>query len=91
MRTSLSEIKNIEDYLLDQQQPEDKLVFEARMILNKDLQQKTEQQHQLYKLVRLYGRKKLRQEIEAVQQKLFSDSVHHKFRHTILNIFNPVK
>ena len=87
MRTSLIEIKHIEDHLLKQLSPEEEVVFQANLLINKELTSNLEAQVQGYELIKSYGRKQLRLEIEAVQQKLFSAKEHKSFRDKILSIF----
>ncbi len=89
MKTSLTETKQIEAHLF-QTLGEEALVFEARLILEPGLYEKTVWQQKTYALVQDYGRRKLRAELEAVHQKLFSEVQHETFRQKILRIFsNP--
>ena len=83
MRTSLNEIREIEEHLLKQHSPEEDLLFQARLILYPSLKEKVLWQQKVYELVRAYGRKKLREEIEEVHQKLFSAPEHKSFREKI--------
>jgi hypothetical protein len=87
MRTSLNEIKQIEDHLLRLAPPEDSLVFEAKMILDSDLHHRVLLQQQTYALVKQYGRKTLKAEIEAVHQHIFSNPAHQTFVDKILSLF----
>lgn len=87
MRTSLNEIKAIEQHLLRQQQPEDTLLFEAHIILDPELKEKIKGQQQVYQLVQAYGRKQLRAEIESVHQQLFTQARHRSFRQKVLGLF----
>lgn len=87
MRTSLNEIKSIEQHLLQEQQPEDALLFEAHLILDDELQENVQWQQQVYQLVRAYGRKQLRAEIESVHQQLFTQARHRSFRQKVLRLF----
>jgi hypothetical protein len=87
MRTSLNEIATIEDHLLQKQQPGESLLFEAKMILDDDLHQKVQFQQKSYTLIKQYGRKNLKAEIEAVHQQLFTEPKHQTFRQKIAQIF----
>ena len=87
MRTSLNEIKQIEDHLLRLARPEDSLLFEAKMILDNNLRHSVLLQQQTYALVRQYGRKQLKAEIEAVHQQIFNDPKQHSFVDKILSLF----
>ncbi|WKN33769.1 hypothetical protein PZB74_10580 [Porifericola rhodea] len=87
MRTSLSEIRDIEDHLLGKNQPEALLLFVAKQQLNYKLKQKVELQKTVHELACAYGRKQLKTEIEAVHQELFSQSANRSFRQKILQLF----
>jgi hypothetical protein len=87
MRTSLNEIKAIEDHLFGYSHPADSLLFEAQMILNAPLRQKVTLQQSAYKTVELYGRKNLRAEIDAVHQKLTSQPEHQGFMQKLMRLF----
>ena len=87
MRTSLNEIKAIEDHLFKYNAPGDALVFEARMILNSSLRDKVSQQQDTYEVIRQYSRKQLKTEIAAVQQKLMNDPSHRGFMKKLISLF----
>ena len=87
MRTSLNEIRTIEQSLLEQASVEDSLLMEAKMNLNPELAEKIAFQKEAYALVKAYGRRKLRAEIERVEKTLFKEPMHRSFRQKILNLF----
>lgn len=87
MRTSLNEIKKIEDYLFERGEVADRLMFDANKIIDKSLWEKVSLQKRVYNMIRWYGRKKLKAEIEAVHYKLFHEPQHSDFKRSILNIF----
>ena len=87
MRTSLIETEQIEAHLLRRSDTGEALVFEAKMLLDPELKEKAMWQQKTYHIVKLYGREQLRQEIEAVHQKLFSDDRHKSFRQKIMSLF----
>jgi len=87
MRTSLNEIKEIDDHLLKQSPPDEALLFEAKLIINPELQYRVQWQQQTLNLVQQYGRDSFRAEIEAVHQKLFSQPGHEGFRQKIMRLF----
>ncbi|HOZ88546.1 MAG TPA: hypothetical protein PL029_12355 [Bacteroidia bacterium] len=84
----MNETQQIENYLLKGLLPEDKLLFEAKLLLNKDLQEKLLWQQSTYELIKQHGRKQIKKEIEAVSLKLFSEKKYLTFRKKILQIFN---
>ena len=87
MRTSLNNIATIEAHLHKKQQPADALLFDAKLLLDDDLQVNVTAQQQVYSLVQQYGRKQLKQEIETVHQQLFNTTKHLSFRQKIARIF----
>ncbi len=88
MRTSLNEIKEIDDHVLGQAAPGDALLFEAKLIVNPNLKYKIMWHKQALGLVQQYGRNSLKAEIETVHQKLFSLREHEGFRQKIMRLFN---
>lgn len=87
MRTSLIETEQIEAYLLQRSDTGESLVFEAKMLLDPELMEKAQWQQKTYSLIKLYGRDQLRQEIETVHQKLFTENQHQSFRQKIMSLF----
>lgn len=87
MRTSLNDIAAIEYYLLGENAEGDTLLMEAKIQLNPALRSEVEQQQEIYRLVKQYGRKQIRAEIAAVEQRLFSQSKHRHFRAVVLRLF----
>jgi hypothetical protein len=87
MRTLLNEVQEIEAHLLKRNPPGDALVFEAKLILEYELKEKVHYQQKTYELIGFYGRRQLKQELEMVHQKLFTQPEHHSFRERILNLF----
>lgn len=87
MRTSLNEIKEIDDYVLKLAPPDEALLFEAKLIINPGLKQQVVWHKQALNLVQQYGRNNLRAEIETVHQKLFSLPEHQGFRQKIMRLF----
>ena len=87
MKTSLIETGQIEAHLLQRSEPGDQLVFEARLLLEPELHEKIQWQQEAYRMVKLYGRDQLKQEIEAVYQKLFTQKEHLSFSQKITRLF----
>jgi hypothetical protein len=89
MRTSLNEIKTIENHLFGQLPLEEALVFEAHLIINQDLREKLRWQEKTTQLIKRYGRQKLKEELELVHQQLFTTD--RGFRDKILSFFKKRK
>jgi hypothetical protein len=87
MRTSLIETGQIEAHLLKRSDPGDTLVFEARLLLDAELNEKVTWQEKTYSMVRIYGRDQLEKEIESVHQKLFTQPEHTSFSQKIRRLF----
>jgi hypothetical protein len=87
MRTSLIKTEQIEAYLTRRSEPGDQLVFEARLLLEPELHEKMQWQQEAYRMIKLYGRDQLKQEIETVHQKLFTQKEHLSFAQKIRRLF----
>lgn len=87
MKTSLDKMQAVEACLLGQASSEQRLLFEANMLLDPMLREDVHWQRQTYRIIREYGRERLRSELEQVHQTLFTASQHRKFRNKILAFF----
>ena len=87
MRTSLNNIKVIDDYLLGSMPPGDALLFEANKLLNSDLASDIQHQQNTYAIIRQYGRQKIKAEIMDVQKTLTTAQRHRGFMQRIANLF----
>ncbi|AOM75910.1 hypothetical protein [Pedobacter steynii] len=87
MKTSWNELRLIEDYLSSDGRPEDKVLFEAQLILQPDLKDSVYWQQKTYDLLQEYGRQQLRSEIKKVHELLFSAPEHQFFRQKIRKLF----
>jgi hypothetical protein len=88
MRTSLNEIKLIDDHIFNKYIPEDALLFDAMLILNPGLSNQIMWQKKAHVIVQQYGRKKLKAEIEEVHRRLFSEAAHRTFRQRVMGFFS---
>lgn len=83
MKTSISDTIATEKYLTGEMAAEDKLVFEARLVLEEDLRANTILHRIVHRLVALYHRKKIRASIEELHVKLFSDPANQGLRECV--------
>lgn len=83
----MNETQQIERYLHNAMKPEDKLLMDASCILDATLLDKIQWQQKTYVLIQHYGRQKLREEINAIQQRVFSETRFNQFRNKLKNIF----
>ena len=84
----MNDTQLIEGYLLGTLTGADRLVLEARLLTDPQLQTRCESQRQTYELVDAYGRKCLEAEIRAVEQRLFTERRFRTFRKHIDQLFN---
>lgn len=88
MMTSLTETEQIEKYLLKRGDIQERLVTEARILSSPEVKEKAHWQAAAYDLAHLYGRKKLVDEIKAIEHKLFHTQKYRSFQDRIRSIFN---
>ena len=88
MRTSLNKIFETEQYLQGRLAPEDQLVYDARLLVDADLNEQTRWQQHTYEVVRAYGRIQLKSRLEKIHEQLMTQPQHSSFRNKILNIFS---
>jgi hypothetical protein len=87
MRTSLNEIRDAEKYLFKQLNTEDSLLFEAKMVINPLLRLNVSIQKKVYSLLKMYHRKKLREEFEIIHDKLFNHPDKRAFQESVHQLF----
>ncbi|CAN5170499.1 hypothetical protein BH09BAC6_BH09BAC6_09710 [soil metagenome] len=87
MRTSLIETGQIDMHLLKQGTTEDRLLFEAMLLLDPALNERVQWQQKAHEMITQYGRKQLKAEIAAIHQQLFSGPKHQSFRNKIWRLF----
>lgn len=87
MRTSLNDIAHTEKYLKNQLPPEDKLLFEARLLTNPLLRWNVTAQQKVYTLLKLYHRRKTKEQAQSVQQRLLKESQHAAWKEQITQLF----
>ena len=87
MKTLWNETWQIELHLSGKANTGDALLFEAQLILDPALRDKVLWQKSTYAIINNYGRAQLKNEIEAVHEKLFTDIEHLSFRQKIRRLF----
>ena len=83
----MDEIKLIDDHLFKRLSPGESIVFDAKRILDPVLDDKLIWQENTHAIIKQYSRKKLKAEIEAVHQQVFTEAKHHSFRLKIMSLF----
>jgi len=87
MRTSLNNIKAIDDYLFGNIAPGDSLLFEAKILLSTALNDDVQLQKDTHAVITQYGRQSIKAEVLAVQKKLSTEPQHSNFMQRIVNLF----
>lgn len=83
----MSETQQLELYLQNRLNPEDQLLLDARCLVDAGLRDNLFWQKRAYAVINQYGMKKMREEIQAVQNSLFTEKKFIHFRTKIKNIF----
>ena len=84
MRPALVEIETIDNYLLHKMDAEEKILFEAKILLNDQLCDAVAAQRKTHKLLQLFWRGKQRKKLESIyhsllRQETFSNSLKKIF------------
>jgi len=87
MKTSLTDISKTEQFLEGKLPPADALVFEARMITNRELRLNVHIQKKLMIVLRYFYRRQLRQKAEQAGKLLFNDPGKRDFQNNISQLF----
>lgn len=87
MRTSLNNIKAINDYISGQMAPGDALLFEANILLNNNLANDLQDFQSTYAIIRQYSRQSIKDEIIVVH-KIFATAPQYRgLMQRIVNLF----
>jgi hypothetical protein len=87
MRSSLTDIRTIEAYLTDAMKPGERLVFEAKMFLNRELRKNVRMQKTIMSLAARHYRARLKLAFEAHLLELWNDPVHTGLKNEITHLF----
>lgn len=87
MKTSWNELRLSEDYLSGKLHPEERVLFEARLLIEPGLEDELYWQRRTYGLVRAYGRQELRNQIRSIEKELFEAPEHSSFTQWIKRFF----
>ena len=90
MRTSLNELQHIEAQLREiKKDPERKLIWKAQLLADPKLNEKVKWQKRVYQIIRYFGRKELKYELETIHTTLMTSSGKGSFKEKVRNIFSP--
>lgn len=87
MMTSQNNTILIENYLNGTLSPADEFLFEAKLMLNKELRRDLYFQKRTHLFIKMYHREKLKEVMEVLHQQIFNDPSKTHFRQRILQIF----
>ena len=87
MKTSWSETRQTDEYLLGQTGEEDRLVFEAKLLLHPSLHDTLAWQQKTHDYIRRYGRKQLKAELEAIYRNMEGQKEHADFLGRLRQLF----
>jgi hypothetical protein len=87
MRTSLNDIKLIDNYLHKTLSPTDQLLFQVRLLINPAFKRNVILQQKLYELIRIYYGQNLKADLEQFHTRMFNDPLKKETRKSILNLF----
>lgn len=87
MRTSLNEIKLIADYLDGNLNPDDRLVFEARLLLEPELSLNVSLQKQIYLGLEEYHHQRIKAALSNWHDEIMANPGKINLRNRILNLF----
>jgi len=87
MKTSLNNIRILERFLTGKMRPKESLSFQVRLVDDPVLKMSLRLQEKIHALVRMYHRKKLKEEIQSVERNMFSDPMRAGFQESIQYYF----
>lgn len=87
MRKSLQETEQLENYLLNRMEEQEGSGFRIHLLLNSGLQEVMDLQREAYNQISLYGRKKLKEELQEIQERLIRQPEKKAFWTKIKTLF----
>ena len=87
MKISWNDTRRIEQYLDSELSGEEKILFEAQLVLDPHFKLNVRLQKQIHALIKLYGRRKMKAEIGKIHQQLFQNPEHIIFQQRIQQLF----
>lgn len=89
MRTSLNDIKTIEAYLDGTLTIPERLLFDARLLVSKELRKNVALQREVNMIIRHHHRLSILQEFKRTHKRLFYGDDNAALTNEIQSIFNP--
>lgn len=73
MRSTLLEVQQIDEYLLDKMSAEERALFQARTIISSELRDKVRKQSVVHSIIKWFGREEQRRRLENFYNQLTAD------------------
>ena len=83
----MNNIKEIDRYVEGTMEPDEVLLFEEKIRRDSLLRVNVSLHKEVLAIVRIYHRKKLKQELEALHKRVFNDPLKAGFRQRVMRIF----
>ena len=87
MMTSQNNTRLIEKYLNGRLSPADRFLFESKLIIDPVLKRDLFFQKKALRLIKMYHREKLKEELETLHQQIFNNPDKINFRQSIYQLF----
>ncbi|HEY3405909.1 MAG TPA: hypothetical protein VGK59_21135 [Ohtaekwangia sp.] len=87
MRTSLNEIKQCDEYLQGKLNPEEHILFEAKLLISPVWRFNLHVLKQVHAVIRLYGWIQMKKELDEIHSRILHDPDKKTFCQNISNIF----
>ncbi|WP_417366750.1 hypothetical protein [Flavobacterium beibuense] len=87
MKTSWNNTVMTDNYLNGECSGEEKVLFEARLLLEPDLKENLHWQKTTRAIVQQYGRQQLKAEVEQVAHHVFTAGKYVSFREKVFSLF----
>lgn len=87
MKTSISDVIQTEKFILDELPADERVLFEARLIVESDLRFNILYHRLVHRLVAFNHRRKIKLELENIHERLFQDPNKLHFKESVLKHF----
>jgi len=87
MKTSISDVIQTENFISGQLPADERVLFEARLIVDSSLRVNTFYHRLVHRLVAFSHRKKIKRELENIHERLFQDPNKLHFKESVLKHF----
>ena len=87
MKTSQNNTRLIEKYLNGSLSPADRFLFESRLVIDPVLKRDFYFQKKTLRLIKMYHRERLKEELETLHQQIFNNPDKMNFRLSINQLF----